>query len=218
MGLKKLFKKKKKKPDYYSAIDTPNTYVPVQREAYFLVLNKYIDTGDFVLDVGFGQGYGMNIMSIKAGVVYGAEVDQKAYEYCSAYISGKNPKVEKLTVYDGITLPFEDKTFDIVTSCDVIEHVEDYRGFLRELLRVTKKGVFISTPNRRPEYTKDDGTPKNYWHLREWSYDECNEIIAPFGEIDWNCINGPFDGPFSITEQVSDTTMALSPFIRKKQS
>jgi hypothetical protein len=82
-------------------------------------------------------------------------------------------------------------------------------------MRVSRKGVFISTPNRRPEYTNKNGTPKNYWHLREWSFDELNEILIKYGMIDWNFINGNWEGPFTLSSTVQHNTQALTPFIKK---
>lgn len=51
---------------------------------------------------------------------------------------------------DGLALPFENDTFDIAYSNAVIEHVGDYEKqlqFLRELIRVTKRG-YLTTPNK----------------------------------------------------------------------
>jgi len=51
---------------------------------------------------------------------------------------------------DGIHLPFADKTFDLVTSFAVIEHVgsrDNQRRFMHELCRVGKSCI-ITTPNR----------------------------------------------------------------------
>jgi hypothetical protein len=52
---------------------------------------------------------------------------------------------------DGLRLPFPDRSFDVVHSSAVIEHVgsaERQRAFLAELSRVARKGVFVTTPNR----------------------------------------------------------------------
>lgn len=51
---------------------------------------------------------------------------------------------------DGLALPFDNDTFDIAYSNAVIEHVGDYEKqlqFLRELIRVTKRG-YLTTPNK----------------------------------------------------------------------
>jgi len=44
----------------------------------------------------------------------------------------------------------EDNTYDYVASIDVIEHVENDKNFIKEILRVLKPGgkAFITTPNK----------------------------------------------------------------------
>ncbi len=202
-------------PREYSATIGIGTIVPCQIEAYFLALNKYVDEGATILDVGFGLGYGLNILAIKAREVRGVDVDVKALDYCRGTVGGRNPRLVHLSLYDGYNLPFPNGHFDIATCVDVLEHVEDYHRFLDELLRVSRKGVFISTPNRRPEYTNPDGTPKNYWHLREWSFGELEAILQQHGKTEWIFLNGPYEGPFSQSNEERIDTIARSPFIHK---
>lgn len=206
---------KKADPKDFTTVNKPGWIVPCQLEAYFVALNKYMHEGDKVLDVGFGLGYGLNTLAIKASAVSGVDVDQKAFDYCQGTVVGRNPKLVGLKVYDGHHLPFENEQFDVLTCVDVLEHVEDYDTFVQEMLRVTRKGVLISTPNRRPEYTKPDGTPVNPWHLREWNYEELDAILGKHGTVDWNFLNGPFSGPFTVTGQVTNDTLTLTPFVYK---
>ncbi|HZS84697.1 MAG TPA: class I SAM-dependent methyltransferase [Stellaceae bacterium] len=52
---------------------------------------------------------------------------------------------------DGRRLPFKDGSFDFVHSSAVIEHVGSFESqcaFLKELWRVARKGIFVTTPNR----------------------------------------------------------------------
>jgi ubiquinone/menaquinone biosynthesis C-methylase UbiE len=50
---------------------------------------------------------------------------------------------------DAQQLPFADRSFDIVISCETIEHVPDAQGALNEMYRVTQPGgrLFLTTPN-----------------------------------------------------------------------
>jgi SAM-dependent methyltransferase len=68
------------------------------------------------------------------------------------YPAGWQVQSERFTsvVGSGCSLPFPDKSFDIVYSNSVIEHVgsrEDQRQFAAEINRVGKR-VFVQTPNR----------------------------------------------------------------------
>ncbi len=203
----------KSKPSDYSTCDNPQK-VPCQMAAYNLALNKYLKEDDSCLDVGFGQGYGLKILSKKTKKLSGVEVDKRAVKRALKIFKSQNINILH---YDGYNIPFRDNTFDLVTCIDVIEHVEDYDKLLKEMLRVSKKGVFLSTPNRRPEYTNPDDTPKNRWHLREWSFYEFDKIARMHGKVDWNFFNGPWEGPFTCSNTVQKNTLTLSPFIYKQK-
>ena len=52
---------------------------------------------------------------------------------------------------DGCALPFADASFDFAHSSAVLEHVGNrarQARFLGELLRVSRRGIFVTTPNR----------------------------------------------------------------------
>jgi len=52
---------------------------------------------------------------------------------------------------NGLQLPFADRAFDVVHSAAVLEHVgsaRDQSAFVRECMRVAKRAVFLTTPNR----------------------------------------------------------------------
>lgn len=214
-----LDKRENPDPTEYSTTDGPME-VPCQKESYFLALNKYVKPGDSVLDVGMGIGYGMNLLSIQAGEVRAVDVDKKAVEYCTKNVLGKNPKVKELKHYDGYQLPYKDNYFDVVTCVDVVEHVEDYDRFIDELVRVAKRAVVFATPNRRPEYTNPDGTPMNYWHLREWSFEELDKIVRAHKQVkvEWYFLDGPWEGPFETKRKVTDDTLVLMPVLVKKNA
>jgi SAM-dependent methyltransferase len=195
----------------YSVLDTDGE-VPVQLAAYRLATDHYLKAGDSVLDVGFGLGYGLKVMSEKADRLSGIEIDRKAIVRMKR--TPLSPKICTLRHYDGYSIPFPKASFDVVTCIDVIEHVSDYRLLMMNLCEVARRTVLISTPNRRPEQVYPDGKPKNPWHLREWSFEEFDEILRRLKKsYEWNFLNGPWEGPFTVSKSVTETTLALTPAI-----
>ena len=54
-------------------------------------------------------------------------------------------------IYDGTTLPFDDRSFDLVYAMDVLHHCTDPRASLRELARCSSRYVLIKDHTyRRP--------------------------------------------------------------------
>jgi len=60
-------------------------------------------------------------------------------------------KHQKFIEASGESLPFEDKEFDYVICCHVVEHVDDPAAFLKELSRVGKAG-YLEAPSLLGEY------------------------------------------------------------------
>jgi len=196
---------------YYSVIDN-KTEIPIQVAAYELIRDRYLLPDNTVLDVGFGLGYGMNLISKKASQVAGIEVDKKAINRFRRI--NDNPKIIDVRYYDGYNIPYPKKSFDLVTCIDVIEHVKDYLLLLENMCVIARKYVAISTPNRRAEYTNADGSPQNPWHLREWDFLEFDKILRDCRyRYEWHFLDGPWNGPFEINNTASYDTMALVPVI-----
>ena len=86
----------------------------------------------------------------------------------SSYYKGKNfVKVnEKI-------LPFKDKEFDFVISSHVIEHVEDFQFFIKELERISSKG-YIELPTRLGDNLVFENLEDHIWWF---IYDDINNVI-----------------------------------------
>lgn len=101
----------------------------------------------YVLDLGCGVGYGSYFLA-KNGAKHidAIDIDQKAIEY--AQKKYRNSKIRYL-ISDATGLPFNNTYFDCVVSFEVIEHIKEYKLYLKEVKRILKKyGIFIlSTPN-----------------------------------------------------------------------
>lgn len=157
-----------------------------------------------VLDVGCGKGYFSYVGALNKKFVncYGCDV---FYDYQVKEIK----KYAHSVTYKGIknnTLPHNDNLFDLVFSVDVIEHVNDDINFIRESIRVCKRGgeIIIGTPNYwritniflmllgQLKYPRNIGrdTYGNSIHIREYKIEELVEKIikASGGKVSRNDI------------------------------
>lgn len=130
-----------------------------------------------VLDLGCNIGYGLPILRGAADEVVGADVSPTAVAAATRLVAGSGIAVHPID--ENRPLPFADGRFDAVVSCQVIEHVADVDGYLREIRRVLKPDgrAFLTTPNRLIRL--DPGmTPWNPHHLREYAPEGLAAAIA----------------------------------------
>ena len=96
-------------------------------------LGAQIGRAGSLLDVGCGDGTVALAIAEIVGATRVAGVDVKVRPGVAVEVSA----------YDGVTLPFPDRSFDAVTISDVLHHCEDPRAVLREALRVAGEVVAI---------------------------------------------------------------------------
>ena len=71
-------------------------------------------------------------------------------------------------------LPFKDKEFDFVIASHVIEHVEDFEFFIRELERISTKG-YIELPSRLGDNLVFENVNDHIWWF---SFDDANNMLV----------------------------------------
>jgi len=102
--------------------------------------------GNFLLDVGCGTGFIIDLAHDLFGEIHGVDVTQAMLDKVD--VSRGNIKLHNAAAEE---LPFPDAYFDVVTAYAFIHHVEDYKKIVGEILRVLKPGgrVYIDLePNR----------------------------------------------------------------------
>ena len=82
-------------------------------------------------------------------------------------------------------LPFENQEFDFVIASHVIEHVEDFQFFIKELERITKKG-YIELPTRLGDNLIFENKNDHIWWFifddvsNQLVASKKNQLIDPF--------------------------------------
>jgi SAM-dependent methyltransferase len=130
-----------------------------------------------VLDLGCNTGYGLQKLARVARRAVGADVNRAALAEARIRLGQE----AELVLVDGIRLPFPDASFDLGTSFQVVEHVDDPAPYLAEICRVLRPGgaAMFTTPNA--VIRLDPGMPPwNTFHVREYSPRELPGVFVPF--------------------------------------
>ncbi len=139
--------------------------------------------GKRVLDAGCGAGYGSAALARAAEWVVGVDSAPAAIEFARAHYAAGNLSFEEASCE---ALPNADGSFELVVAFEVIEHLEDWRSFLREAHRVLVPNgqLVVSTPNRL-YYTESRGPDgANPFHVHEFDFEEFRaELTAVFPHV-----------------------------------
>lgn len=126
-----------------------------------------------ILDAGSGTGVNLADYAV-VGVAVGVELDYEA-----ALLSCQRGN-SRVAVGDLCRLPFDDASFDLVISTDVIEHIPDDWTALREMHRVlTPRGrILLTTPAYSWAYSSHD---KFLHHVRRYDESRLDSAISRAG-------------------------------------
>ncbi|HMJ08788.1 MAG TPA: class I SAM-dependent methyltransferase [Pyrinomonadaceae bacterium] len=128
-----------------------------------------------VMDIACGTGYGLAFLKQRARAVTGVDID------IAAAVEAMSEKDEKVSVLlgSGLNLPFHDESFDVVTSFETLEHLQERQLFLWELKRILRPNglLILSTPNANYTMPKD-GKPSNPFHVFEYKPEELRAEIG----------------------------------------
>jgi ubiquinone/menaquinone biosynthesis C-methylase UbiE len=87
-------------------------------------------------------------------------------------------------------LPLPDRSVDLVLAIEVLEHVDDPEGALREIARVASRDVVLSVPREplwrvlnvaRGKYWKDLGNTPG--HIQHWSTKAFTDLVSRHLEV-----------------------------------
>jgi 2-polyprenyl-3-methyl-5-hydroxy-6-metoxy-1,4-benzoquinol methylase len=154
---------------------------PERRVRRWLDIVPYCFTADLVrgrsvLDWGCNSGYGLEVLARSAADVAGLDVSPSALDAARARFAGRGVALALWNERDG---PFPERTFDVVTCFQVLEHVSAYDTFFATMLsQLDANGTLvISTPNAALRLGAGD-TPWNPFHYREFVAHELRDFLS----------------------------------------
>jgi len=151
--------------------------------AYRWVAETYADRvhDAVVVEAGSGEGYGADLLrAAGARIVVALEYDPGAVAHAgSAY-------AEVATMRANLAaLPLAAASVDVLVSLQVVEHLWDLPGFLRDCAAVLRPGglLVVSTPNRpvfSPGLARGE-KPTNPFHVEELDAEQLHDHLVAAG-------------------------------------
>ena len=139
-------------PDFYDDGIKNNFCQRYWHRKRFELVEEMIESAEAksaILDLGCHGGTLTNhIAGFTKSKVCGVDISENAIKYAR----GRYPNIEFKVADLNNGIPYPDKTFDLVTCFDVLEHVVNPSALLKEIKRVLKNnGSFIiDIPNETP--------------------------------------------------------------------
>jgi SAM-dependent methyltransferase len=130
-----------------------------------------------ILEIGSGTGTLLAELVRRGHQIQGVELRNDFINQAHAWY-GALP----LQSTEGIALPFADRSFDVVMSFDVFEHIPDSDAHLREVVRVLRPGgvYALQTPNKWMNVIFET---IRWRSLTKWRADHCSlHSLAELGQ------------------------------------
>ncbi|MFN8016775.1 MAG: class I SAM-dependent methyltransferase [Acidimicrobiales bacterium] len=99
------------------------------------------DTSGTVVDIGIGEGFALERMFPAATPAIGLE-----YRHDKALVAAQKLPAVSVIRGDAGVLPFPDRSADLVTSIEVLEHLPGYEQAVAEMARICKGRLVVSVP------------------------------------------------------------------------
>src|SRR5262249_31665607 len=124
----------------------PRQFGNLEANLRFIDMTGALTSAADVLEIGTGTGALLCTLLDRGHRARGVELRQDLIDEAQRW-SSQRLAIERV---EGTALPFPDRSFDVVLSFDVFEHIPDSDAHLREVARLLRPGgsYLIQTPNK----------------------------------------------------------------------
>ena len=144
---------------------------------------------DELLDVGCGSGRLLAEHAAHVRHVAGLDISEIQVRMARKRLSKRIAAgTAEIVLGDAADLPWEDGRFSVVTSLEVLKHIGDPEGTLREMCRVLRPGgraVFTLGEHVKPGWgATDESGARNAWGVWNWSDADAQRLVEEAGFVD----------------------------------
>ncbi len=162
-----------KEVDNMYAQEKEHWWFRAKGEFFKALLSKYDLNGHMILDAGCGTGHNLEFLRM-SGYYVGCDVVPESLEYC------RRNGVDRLIQADLENLAFHRKSFDVIISLDVLEHVADDIKVMAEFKRVLKEDglLVLAVPAFRFLWSPHD---ESLSHMRRYNKRDFMTLVEDSG-------------------------------------
>jgi len=141
---------------------------------------RFIGTAKHIVNIGAGTGSFEDFAAVDRTLeLVASELDQDCVRWCRENRQRENVTYSSMDMQELLS---EYGVFDLAIAVDVIEHVEDFGGFLQAFSRLADRAI-VTTPNKARSHKSLTASPPTYYqHVREWTAGEFYWVLRAFYE------------------------------------
>jgi 2-polyprenyl-3-methyl-5-hydroxy-6-metoxy-1,4-benzoquinol methylase len=173
--------------------------VPLDHYNRYVFASSYINNGDTVGDIACTCGYGSKILSKKANLVIGVDINPYVVDFANKVYGGDKIK---FFAQDAQNLDL-DYSFDTIVSFETIEHIPNPELFLKKVYNLLKPQgkIICSVPNEDKNHY---ATANNKFHYRHYTENQFRDLIESNGFKVERLYHQYWDDDCSISDYRSD--------------
>lgn len=164
--------------DYTTVTELPGCRAPAEQHAR--LYQRYRFASEFcknkdVIEVACGGGAGLGYLARTAKSVTGSDIDEGCLEFAREQYAGKD-NIDLLS-FDAHTLPFDDKSFDVVIMYEAIYYLDHPEKFLAEAKRVLRDTGVLLLCSANKSWSDFNPSP---FSKRFYNVPELHDLLEPY--------------------------------------